>query len=111
MAEPRHLQRARWLQPRRAAARWLVCDVGHVTDPDLSTIDELARIGLSARRLGCRAQLHNTSSALEDLLSLSGLTDLFGYARVSDLEPQWQSEGGKESRGVKEERDPGDASI
>jgi anti-anti-sigma regulatory factor len=44
-----------------------------LADPDLRTIDALARIQLSARRLGRELRLRNASSELAELLDLAGL--------------------------------------
>lgn len=51
----------------------ILCDAGMLADPDLRTIDALARIQLSARRLGRELRLRNASSELAELLDLAGL--------------------------------------
>jgi hypothetical protein len=52
---------------------WLRCDVGHVTDPDLSTLDALATIALACRRQGERLLLVDASPALRALIAFAGL--------------------------------------
>src|SRR5271165_4391233 len=69
--------------------------------PDLSTVDRVARLALSARRLGCRVVLADVSPALRSLLDLSGLR----------VEVQGQAEIRKESLRVQEGQEechPGD---
>ncbi len=54
----------------------VVCDVSALTRPDAETIDVLARMQLTARRLGGRLTLRGACGELRDLLMLSGLTDV-----------------------------------
>ena len=42
----------------------------------LAMVDELARLQLAARRLGCEVQLRHASPRLVELLDLAGLTDV-----------------------------------
>jgi anti-anti-sigma regulatory factor len=56
--------------------RTIVCDVGEVVEPDLATIDTLARLQLTARREGCEIRLRDASKELWDLLVLVGLDDV-----------------------------------
>jgi hypothetical protein len=50
-------------------ARWTL----GARPPDLSAIDELARLRLCARRTGHTVKLHNPSTELCELLELTGL--------------------------------------
>ncbi len=75
-------------------ATWVVAGEGR---PDLAAVDALARLQLSARRLGGRVRLRDVSQELAELL------DLVGLAR----EVGWQPEGGEEAR-VEEGVEPGD---
>ncbi|MDP2710986.1 MAG: STAS domain-containing protein [Solirubrobacteraceae bacterium] len=50
----------------------VVCDVGGV-DADLVTVEVLARLCLTARRLGCRLALRDASPELDELLAFCGL--------------------------------------
>ena len=54
-------------------AELVVCDVRAVTDPDLGTVEVIARLALTARRLGSRIQLKHACSGLRELLALTGL--------------------------------------
>jgi ABC-type transporter Mla MlaB component len=45
---------------------------------DLGLIDELARLQLTARRLGCSIRLEQVDPQLRDLLVLSGLAEIVG---------------------------------
>lgn len=55
-----------------------------MTGPDLRAVDELCRLALAARRLGCRVRILDADPALVALLDLAGLTDVL----VTD-EPGW----------------------
>ena len=54
----------------------LACDVAGVDDPDMGTIDALARMALAARRLGRHVELLRARPDLRELLELAGLGDL-----------------------------------
>ena len=51
----------------------VVCDVGALDRPDAVTIDALARLQLTARRLGCRLRLRHASPELRELVAFMGL--------------------------------------
>ena len=53
--------------------RWLRCDVGDVTDPDLGTVDALASVALECQRHGERLLLTHASPALRALITFAGL--------------------------------------
>ncbi len=53
-----------------------VCDVGALTDPDLRTVDALARLQLCAQRLGGQVVLWHASAELQRLLALTGLDEV-----------------------------------
>lgn len=70
--------------------RWPVRGCG---PPDMAVVDALARLGLSARRLGVRLVLREVCGPLDQLLELAGLRrELVG-----------QPEGGEHLGGVEEE--------
>ena len=72
-------------------------------DPDLGTVDDLARLALVAKRLGGGIVVNDMSSALHELVDLTGLR----------IDVQGQTEGREESLGVQEsqeERHLGDPS-
>lgn len=52
-----------------------VLDVAALTAPDAATVDALARVLLTARRLGRTVRLRHASSRLVELLDLFGLDD------------------------------------
>ena len=53
----------------------IVCDVGALP-PDATVIDALARLQLTARRLGLEVRLRHASNELQDLLAFAGLGDV-----------------------------------
>jgi hypothetical protein len=53
----------------------IVCDVGALP-PDAAAIDTLARLQLTARRLGLELRLRHTSTELQDLLAFAGLREV-----------------------------------
>ena len=44
--------------------------------PDMGTVDQLARLQLEARRLGCSIRVRNACRELRELIELSGLDDV-----------------------------------
>jgi len=89
----------------RSGADVLVCDVGALTHPDAGTIEALARLQLTARRLGCRMRLRDPSPELAELL------DLFGLAGVLRVEPGRQPEEREQPLGVEERVEMGDPPV
>jgi ABC-type transporter Mla MlaB component len=85
----------------------VVCDVGVLDEPDAVTVDVLARLQLTARRLGRRVQLFDASGELEDLLSLTGLSAVLPCGEL-DLESRGEAEEREPTRSVEEEADPAD---
>jgi ABC-type transporter Mla MlaB component len=53
----------------------VVCDVGELV-ADLVAVEVLARLRLTAQRLGCALRLRGPSRALEQLLAFCGLCDV-----------------------------------
>lgn len=53
-------------------------DVSAMTDPDCGTVEELARVRLTARRLGYEVELRNVPTELHELLDLAGLCKVVG---------------------------------
>lgn len=47
-----------------------------MTAPDLQAVDELCRLAVVARRLGCRVHLTGVDPDLRSLLDLAGVADL-----------------------------------
>jgi len=90
---------------RRVA--WIVCDVGAVTCPDAGTVDALARMALTARRLGSRVVLRQACCELKQLLTLVGLADVLACEELL-IEARRQAEEREPLRRVEEEDDPVD---
>jgi hypothetical protein len=84
------------------------CDVGGLADPDVSTIDVLARLQLAARRLGYRIRLCNASRELQELLAFMGLEDAVPCRRGLVVEAERQPEEREQRRGVQERVEPDD---
>jgi ABC-type transporter Mla MlaB component len=59
----------------------VVCDVRAVVDPDAVTIDALARLRLTAKRMGLKVTIRHASHQLRDLLRFTGLE---GAVPISD---------------------------
>jgi hypothetical protein len=78
-----------------------VCDVGAIGRADLAIVEALARVRLTARRLGCTVQLRRASVDLVDLLALIGLRSEL------PLEVEGQAKEREEAGGVEEEGDAG----
>jgi ABC-type transporter Mla MlaB component len=87
-------------------ANEIVCDVGSVTRIDARTVDTLARLQLTARRLGCRIRLRDAPGALQRLLALFGLSDA-----VPSVEPVRQPEEREHPGGVEERVERRDAPV
>ncbi len=96
------------LRGNEEVASWaLLCTTGR---PDLGLVDEVARLQLAARRLGCSIWLRHACPDLRQLLELVGLHDVVGPPPRSrgrsapgrpPLEVVRQAEGGEEA-GVEE---------
>ena len=68
-------------------------------DPDALTIDALARLQLSSRRVGLEIRLRHASNELQELLAFVGLDE------VLRLEAGGQPEQREQRVGVEEERE------
>ena len=77
------------------------CDCGGIADPDVATVDALARMALAARRLGSRLELLEAREDLRELLVLVGLAELA-------VEVVGQAEEREIALRVEEEGDPRD---
>jgi hypothetical protein len=72
----------------------LVVDLGWLDEPDLATVDALARLALAARRRSARVTVRTSNGALERLLGLAGLSALAMPPR-SLVEREGQPEPGE----------------
>jgi hypothetical protein len=77
-------------------------DCGSVIEPTAGTIDQIARLQLTARRCDCELELTNANPYLLELIELVGL------AGVLRIEMQGQSKQRKQPCGVEEEGELGD---
>ena len=92
---------------RTNPAALVVCDTAGIDDPDIPTVEALARLHLTAKRLGCRFLLSDPGAALADLLDLAGLGEVVGAdEKGSALEASGEAEQREQPVGVEEERDP-----
>lgn len=88
-------------EPRRV----LDCEVSGVR-ADLGAVDALARLRLTARRLGCELALRGASPELAELLALCGLAEVLGDDEVVGV--LREAEEREQARGVEERVDPRD---
>jgi ABC-type transporter Mla MlaB component len=65
----------------------IICDVGSVDGPDLRTVDALARLALTAARLGRPVMLRDAVPQLRELLDLAGLAGVVPCVPASGGEP------------------------
>jgi anti-anti-sigma regulatory factor len=87
----------------------VVCDVAALVDPDAASVDALARLQLTLRRLGCRIVLWRVADALRNLVALMGLAEVLPpLGSLSGLQARRQAEEGEQALGVEEEADAGD---
>ncbi|MBL1098659.1 STAS domain-containing protein [Streptomyces coffeae] len=103
-------------------------DVGAVGRPDLAVVEALARLRLTARRLGRGMRLRNAGGELRELLAWAGLEDTLTGGRDTGsgaggatrpgsgredlrVEPLGESEEGEQALGVQEGVEPGDPPV
>lgn len=86
----------------------IVVEIGHVTSPDLGTIETLARLQLKASRIGSSIRLNHASPTLRALLALVGLGEVLPCCPDSDLGLERQAEEREQPVGVEEEVEPCD---
>ena len=91
------------------------CDVDALADPDAVTLDALARLQLTALRLGYRVELQRARGPLVELLVLSGLSGVLRCAGsgpgASGVEARGEPEHREQALGVQEEADPDDPAV
>jgi hypothetical protein len=73
----------------------VVFDVGTLVDPDAVVVDALARLQLTAQRLGRLVRIRHACDELQDLLVAMGLGDVFLLCAELPLEPRGQPEDRK----------------
>jgi hypothetical protein len=89
-----------------SGATCVLCDARAIAAVDIQTVDTLARLRLTARRLGCELRVAGASTALLELLGFVGLA-----AVVVGLEPGRQAEEREERVGVEERGELDDATA
>ncbi len=90
------------------AANQLVCDVGAIIAPDAVTVDALARLQLTARRMGREVWIRHASPELYDLLAFMGLSGVVPLSERSGVQARRQTEQREQGSSVEEERDSAD---
>jgi ABC-type transporter Mla MlaB component len=88
-----------------SGADLVVCDVRELIDADAFAIDLIARLQLTARRLGARVCVRHASKPLRDLLAFTGIAEVCGLR----VELERQPEEGEEGLRVEEEGELDDA--
>jgi anti-anti-sigma regulatory factor len=99
---------------RRAAqsdAEVILCDVRGLVRPDATCVHALARLHLTARRLGRRVRLLDPPPELRDLLRFVGLDEALPATGGLRVEPVGQAEEREEPRRVEERVEPGDPAV
>lgn len=92
----------------------VVLDVSWIAEPDCRTVEALARLQLVARRGGRTLILHGSCLELRELVELCGLSLVLpcaGTETGSRVQVVGQAEEREPSRGVEEERDPGNPVV
>jgi hypothetical protein len=69
----------------------VTCEVGGLAVPDLATVEVLARLKLTAQRLGSSIHLRHLGSELKELLILTGLYDVLTREPGRQLEQPEQA--------------------
>lgn len=59
-----------------ATHRVVTWDVGAFTDPDVGTVDLVAKMQLLVRRLGLELRVENACPELRELIDLAGLSEV-----------------------------------
>jgi anti-anti-sigma regulatory factor len=101
----------------------VICDVTAVTKPDAVTVEALARLRLTARRLGIDLRIRGVDPRLRTLIAFVGLADALALGDLplgdpraggpggSAVESGGQAEEREEVHGVEEVVDPGDPPV
>ena len=101
-------QLRRLLSTRRADL--VTCDVATLAPVDAIAVDALARLQLTARRLGRAIRLRDATDELRDLLTLTGLRDALPLCAGLGAEVHREVEQGEQVR-IHEEVDSTDPSV
>lgn len=60
----------------------VICDVGAIDRPDAVTVDAIAQLQLTAKRMGCLLLLKDVRPRLRELIELSGLSEALPSSRT-----------------------------
>ena len=71
-----------------SSADVLVCDASGLAEADAVAVDAVARLQLTARRLGRRICVRHAPMELEELLRLTGLAEICGLRAKLEREPE-----------------------
>jgi ABC-type transporter Mla MlaB component len=88
----------------RSRADVALCDLDDLVEPDLVSVDALARLELAARRMGCGVRLRAAPRELDGLLAFVGLERVIPRAGLC-VETRRQAEKREELLRVEEERE------
>ncbi len=89
----------------------LICDVSGLIEPDAVAVDALARMQLTARRLGRPMGLRNPGDELRELLAFFGLEDVFPPCAALLVGHRWQAEEREQARRLEEVVEPDDPAV
>jgi hypothetical protein len=92
--------------PERAVV--VVCDVGGIVEPSAVTVEVLARLRLTALRLGADIRVRGADVRLRQLLAFTGLGEVVPTEGGSALEPHRETEQREQPLDVEEVGDPAD---
>jgi anti-anti-sigma regulatory factor len=87
-----------WAHAAASGEQRLVCHVGALTAPDLSTVDALARMHVLARRHGHPIRYCHAPPALVELVDLLGLSEVLDVS--SGPQPGREAEQGEQPLGA-----------
>jgi ABC-type transporter Mla MlaB component len=76
----------------RSSAAQVVCDVSAVREPDATALEALARLQLTAARLGFSMRLLHPCRRLQDVLDLAGLGEVLPVSSELRLEASGEPE-------------------
>lgn len=86
----------------------VVCDAAAIVDATIGTVEALARLRLTARRLGADLRIRHVPPPLRHLLALTGLEEVVEPGGASALELQRQAEEREEPLYIEEVGDTAD---
>ncbi len=87
-------------------AELVVVDLDGLVDPDVVTVDAMARLQVTARRLGRGVRFRGACREVHELVALTGLGEVLHFDDGSRFEPRGETEQREHGLGVEEEGDP-----